>query len=36
MPNVEGNVIDMIQLRCEIEKELSEVTKRVGFGYDKP
>ena len=30
-------MVDMIRLRCEIERELSKVTQRnnVGFGCDK-
>ena len=29
--NVESNVLDMTDLRCEIERELSMVAQRAGF-----
>ena len=33
--NVESNVLDMTNLRCEIERELSMVAQRAGLGGNK-
>ena len=35
LSNVESNVLDMTNLRCEIERELSMVAQRAGLGGNK-